>query len=460
MNKKNISVLFLIVLLFSLCNTSVCFALWFEKDKTAPKDFSYRYDYINIDWWENFNDPILKSYIVKAVENNEDLKVATLKTEEYRQFIKMAFGTEFPEFSVGSNYTGFKIPFSRDRALNISDNGYVLPFSVKYELDLLGKNYDKIKSSKKQFEASKFQEKAAYIAICSYVATVYLNITKNDKLIVNQSELVSIKREQLKRTQMLHSQGLVSAMEVNIYEESYKSSKNDLDNLIKSRDQMLNELAVLIGESPDSSKCLKRTSIDKIQFLGMIPICIPSDVIFARPDVLTSEAQLQAAKIDVKVARKELLPTFNIQGQLGFNTFTSDKFFSWNGAFAYLSAGLTQTLFAGGRKITNLRLKKNTYDQLFENYRQSTLKAVQEVNDSLCAIKYDSNVDKTNIEKLKLEENNFAHSNRKYQNGVISCPDLLNEKEKLIQIRMQQVDSKTTRLVNYLGLYKAAGGQV
>ena len=458
MNIKNIFVLFLVILV--LCDTPICLAFWFKNDKSAPTDFSYKFDYINIDWWENFNDPILKSYIVRALENNQDLKVATLKTEEYRQFVKTTFGQELPEISMGSNYTAFKIPFSRDRPLNISDMGYVLPFTVKYEADLLRKNHDKTKSAKKQHEASKFQEKATYISICSYVATVYLNIVKNDKLIALQSELVAIKNEQLRRMLFRHSQGLASAMQVNNYAENYKTSQNDLDNLIKSRDTMLNQLAVLVGESPECSQNLKRTPLDGIQFLSIMPNCIPSDVIFARPDVLAVEAQLKAAQIDIKVARKELLPTFNINGNLGFNTFTTDPFFSWSGAFALLTAGLTQTLFAGGRRISNLRMKKNLYDQMFENYKQSTLKGIQEVNDSFYAIKFDSDVDKTNIEKLELEENNFARSSKKYQNGVISCPDLLNEKEKLISAKIQQVDSKTKRLVDYLGLYKAAGGQV
>lgn len=458
MNIKNIFILFLVILVFF--DASICLAFWFDNDKSAPTDFSYRLDYINIDWWENFNDPILKSYIIRALENNQDLKVATLKTEEYRQFVKMTFGQELPELSVGSNFTAIKIPFSNDRPLNISDSGYVLPFTVKYEADLLRKNHDKTKSAIKQHEASKFQEKTAYISICSYVATVYLNIVKNDKLIALQSELVSIKKEQLRRMLFKHSQGLASQMQVNIYAENYKSSINDLDNLIKSRDIMLNELAVLIGESPECSQKLGRTSLDKIQFLGMVPNCIPSDVIFSRPDILTAEAQLQAAQIDVRVARKELLPTFNVNGTLGFNTFTTDPFFSWSGAFAFLSAGLTQTLFAGGRRIANLRIKKNSYEQMFEEYKQTSLKAVQEVNDSLYSIKFDSAIDKNNIDKVKLEEDNFAHSNKKYKNGVISYPDLLNEKEKLIYVKNQQAQSKTTRLVNYLGLYKASGGQV
>jgi len=346
------------------------------------------------------------------------------------------------------------------RPFNISDNGYVLPFTVNYEADLLRKNHDKTASAKKQYDAIKFQEKSAYISICSSVATVYFNIIKNDRLIELQSNLAGIKNEQLRRMKFRHSQGLAAQQEVNTYEENYKSAKNDLDSFVKSRALMLHELAVLVENSPQNPSELARTSFDELDFYAQIPDYIPSEVIFARPDVLSAEAQLQSAKIDVAVARKELLPEFKIYGQLGFNTFTSNPFFSWKGAFAFLLAGFSQSIFTGGRKVANLRMKKSIYDELFETYRQSTLKALQEVNDSLSEIKFDNCIDKENAQKVELECDNFCRTNKKYRNGVISCPEVLSEEEKLIFAQTQKVESKINLLINYLGLYKATGGQM
>lgn len=466
MNTKkifNMKKIFSISLIFGMifAQNQLCVgAFWFISPKTKINDMPRKLDYVNIAWWNNFTDPCLKKYIIKALENNEDLKVATLKTDEYMQFIKESFGKELPELATGSNYAGFKLPFSKDKPLNLSDSGYVLPFTVKYEADLLLKNHDKTKSAKKQYESQVWQEKAAYISIASYVATVYVNILKTDKLIELQCDYAAVKKEQLRRMELKHSRGVASSIDVNNYKDAYKVALNNLDSSKKSRDILLHQFCVLIGDTPNNANCIERGRLDDLNFCGVMPDCVPSDVIFARPDVESIEAQLQASKIDVRVARKELFPSFNVYGLLGFNTFTTDPFFSWSGALAYLTAGATQTLFAGGRKIANLRLKKNLYEQMFENYRQTNLKAVQEVNDGLRSVKIDTDVDNQNLNRQKIEENTFIRMSKKYDRGVISTPDLLSEQERLINIQTEKVNSKATRFVNYLSLYKAVGGKL
>ncbi len=457
--KKFLSISLIFIMM--LCQNQLFVeAFWFISSKEKVDDMPKKFEYVNIGWWNNFSDPYIKKYIMKSIENNEDLKVATLKTYEYMQFVKDAFGKELPELSVGSNYLGIKMPYSRDRALNISDNGYTLPFTVKYEADLLLKNHDKTKIAKKQYEAQVWQEKATYISVASYVATVYVNILKTDKLIELQSNYADIKKEQLQRVELKHRRGLASSIEVNNYKDAYKIALNNLDGYKKSRDILLHQFCVLIGDSPNNAGCIERGRFDDLHFCGVMPDCVPSDVIFARPDVEAVESQLQAAKIDIRVARKELFPTFNIYGVLGFNTLTTEPFFSWSGAFAYLTAGATQTLFAGGRKIANLRLKKNIYEQMFENYRQANLKAVQEVNDSLRSVKIDTDVDNQNLNRQKIEENTFIRMSKKYDRGVISMPDLLSEQERLIGVQIEKVNSKATRFANYLSLYKAVGGKL
>ena len=38
--------------------------------------------YTNIDWWKDINDEILLEYIIKAIQCNQDLKLANLKVGE------------------------------------------------------------------------------------------------------------------------------------------------------------------------------------------------------------------------------------------------------------------------------------------------------------------------------------------------------------------------------------------
>lgn len=414
-------------------------------------------NYVNINWWDNFSDPMLKCYIIKAIENNHDTKKASWQVEEYRQNVKVQFSKELPSISVGATYI---LNHFQDVLPSTGSNVFAVPFIASYEADIFLKNHDKTKSSKKNYQASKFQEQSIYISLASDVATTYINLIKFDKQIQIQENIVKIKKEQLQREQQKYKRGVTSVPKLNDYKKQYESAKSTLNETIRSRDKALNQLAVLIGESPENASCLKRGYWDEFSYNALIPKCIDSDVIFSRPDILASEANLEKAQIDVRVARKEFLPKININGVYAFSNLGSTGFGTWNSTLAALLAGATLDLFKGGYKIANLKVYKAKYEEMFESYKQTDLNALKEVNDSLIIIREDSKIDENTTENLAIQEDNYKRSQESYKRGTISYPNLLSEQEQLLNIKNNQINTKTSRIIDYITLYKAVGGKL
>lgn len=450
--KNKILVLFLTIIIgFGL----PCSAFWGNK-KLARINPKEKIEYVNINWWDNFSDPCIKYYIIKAIENNHETKEASWKVEEYKHFVKLQFSQELPSLSIGANYIGNHLP---DNVKGINSNIFAIPLIANYEADVFLKNHDKTKSSKKDYEASRFQEHSIYLSLASSVATTYINTIKFDKQIQLQKNLVDIKKEELKREEARYKRGVVSAQAVNEYKKAYESAKNALNEFVKSRDKSLNQLAVLIGESPENAKNLERNSWDKLEYKNSIPKEISSDVIFSRPDILAAEAKLQKANIDVKVARKEFLPRINITGLYAFSNI-GGNFGAWNGSVAAILAGLSQDLFTGGRKIANLKISKTRYEQMFEAYQQTDLNALKEVNDSLLILREDSNTYKNTNTNLLVQKDNYQRAAKSFQRGTISYTSLLEAQEQLLNVKLNQIDAKTTKLVDFITLYKAVGGKL
>lgn len=433
------------------------FAFKCKKESANVYNIQEKLDYVNICWWNNFSDPYLKNYVYQAIKNNHDLKQASWKVEEYRQNVKYTFSRELPSLSVGGNYVGAHFP---DSIKGVKSNIFALPFIASYEADVFLKNHDKTKSSKKSYEASKFDEKSIYISLATDVSTVYLNIMKFDKQINLQNQLVQVKAEKLKRDNQRFNRGVISAIQLNNSKKDFESAKNGLEELVKLRDKALNQLAVLIGESPENAAQLKRGTFDRFEYAAKIPSVVSSDVIFSRPDVLSAEAKLTKANIDVRVARKEFLPTISINGIYSLSNVGAASFGSWESTIAAIAAGATLDLFKGGMKFANLRIYKSKYQQMFENYKQVDLTAIKEVNDSLIFIKQDTTIDENTIKSLNIQKDNYNRSIERFKSGVISFPQLLTEKENVINIEKAQVDTKASRLVDYLTLYKAVGGKL
>lgn len=416
------------------------------------------FNYINYDWWYSFNDNNLQKYILKGLLNNNDLKILNLKVKEYKDFVKYTFGEELPTVTTSLQYTNVSdIPFNNSK---IKGEGLMLPLNVNYELDLFGKKRLKTKSAKKQLEIYNYQLQSSYISFVSNLSTLYFNIVRYNKIISLYDELISIKDKILRDEIITYNNGLNRKVNINQAEQDIRKIKTERINILKNRDALLTQFAVMLGETPTKAKEIKITDFNKINFTGKIGAPISSNIIFIRPDVLIAEQKLEKAKIDIKVARREFLPTFNISGSLIFNDMASGGFFSSANTIKSLMAGVSQPLFLGGKLRFNLKMKQTQYEGLLEEYKKTSLQAVKEVNDSLVNMIYGESISALNYKNLMLEVNNYNDYKMQYKNGLISYTDLLKAKQNLIISKINVVNSKIENYIDYISLYKATAGKI
>lgn len=424
-----------------------------KKSKKVSDD--YKYAYVNMDFWSQFNDEILNGYIDKAVKNNYDLKMASLNVKEYYENVKLQFSNELPKLTAGYSPNYVKMPGSSD-----ADWIFATPAIASYEADIFLKNRDKTKSVKKLYEASQFDERAAYISVASAVGTTYLNIVRLDKIVDLQQEIVELRKEIYDLMLKRNREGITSTADTIKANKALVAGETDLIEYQKQRDFLLHQLAVLIGESPANAEELTRTSYDKIVFSGNIPSEISSDVIVQRPDYLKAEKMVEKAGIDVKVAKKEFLPSFNIMGLALFNASNIGSSWTTKNMLASIGAAGMLPLFTGGSLIANLRLKKTEYERVLQNYYKTNLTAIQEVNDALVSVKKDTEKMERTRKQADLEKTDFMYNRDKFNQGVISKLDLIQFKENLLSIDKLVAQQNIECMVDYIGLYKAAGSKL
>ena len=448
--KKMLSTLLIVT--FTILNYSPVLAI----QNTKPNNLeTYKFDNINLDWWKSYNDKYLTGYIKKAVKNNTDMQIATLRVEEAKQNVKLQFANELPSAQIGLSPALTKMPSEHS-----TSGSFSIPIIVNYEADIFLKNHNKTQSMKKLHEVSKYSERAAYIAISSQIGSTYFNIIKLDKLIELQNQIIKDRKNIYELMKLRNSQGLTSTADLTRAEKAYVIAVADLSDLEKAREIFLRSLAVMIGDSPENINSYKRTSYEKLAELKTIPNEISSEIITQRPDYLISEATLQKAGLDVKIAKKEFLPSINIFGVYSFNIFSSASGMNWENALMALAGAAMLDLFRGGAKIANLKLRKNYYEQMVQNYTKTNLVAIQEVNDALCALKYDNDKYLKNLKSYNMQQKDYNYTQIKYNNGLISNLDLLQQEETLLSMNKMVVSAKTNCYINQIGLYKAVGGKI
>lgn len=421
------------------------------KEANKIKQAKNKVDYINMPWFEQFNDSNLNMYILKAVQNNKDAQMATIAVDEYYQSARAQLGGELPTVNAGF------APAYLDNLKEFDGWHFALPILVNYEADIFLKNRDKTRSANKLYEASILDEKSVYISVATVVANVYFNIVKLDEVIDIQEEIVTLRKEIYEMMQLSNKEGIVSTSDLVKAHKLYVSGQSELTDLKKHRSTLLNQLAVLIGESADKAETFERSKYAEISFSGVIPEEIESVKITKRPDFIKAEKMVEKSGIDVRVARKEFLPVINIGGLALFNANDLGSLLSTGNILWGLTGGAMMNLFSGGKKVANLKIKKSQYERVLKNYEKTNLVAIQEINDSLVAIKNDKKKFEDNTQILKLEIQDYRLAELKYENGVISKLDLNQMKENLLDVNKLLVNNNCEIWADYLSLYKAVG---
>ena len=414
---------------------------------------------INTDFFNRFNDEFLPLYIEKALTNNHSLQKANHSVERFRWEIKKAFSYELPELSAIPAYLGVHFP-KNDYNIFVKNNSFILPLKISFEPDFMLKNYDKIKKSKADYLAESAKKNNGYLTLLGDVTSGYVNILLYDYLIKKQKDLLENKSDIYKKEDLKLQFGINDKETLNGINSELEANKANYNDLIEKRNTALFGFCNLIGESAENYGEISRGSLEKFEYTDSIPEIISSDLIYLRPDMIEAENKLKSAKIDITIAKKEFFPKFDITGLLVFDTVGLGNFFSWESSFAFLLASATQDLFQGGRKIANLKIKKEKFNELLEEYKEQDLIAAKEINNALNLIKQDDLREKDYKNILELKKNNLNLSEKKLNKGVISELEYLYDKNDLTDSSQTLATNKAARLVDYVTLYKALGGNL
>lgn len=427
--------------------------------KTSVPQRATHIEYMNLAWWEKYNDEYLSNNLLKLYENNYDLKNAALKVKENEQAVKMQFSNELPQLGLsGQLYRDLRSSMQQFGDMQIpsfAQYNYYLPITASYEVDIWGTNRLRTKSMKQQLEIVKQAERATYIALTSDFAVDYFNLIKADEFLKIQNELIKNQEAIVSKIKDKYDIGLCSINELLAEQRILTTLREERNRHIKTRDILIDTLRVYLSDSTDK---VVRNNYDNITVLEDIPQEFSTEIITNRPDFKQEEANIKRIGFDVRIARREFLPKFTIFGQIGLNAYHLDTLF--NSASQMFSAGILPSLdlFSGGRKIALLKLKKFEYEEALNNYQKTILTGIKDVNSGIVEYKEALANHKESSERLKMQNKTYCLTEDKALIGSASDLDVLYAKELYLMVKKDDVSNKINSIISTIGLYKAVGG--
>lgn len=425
----------------------------------APKQYLYcgMVDTTSISkkWWEVFADTTLNGLISIALQSNYDLQSAASKIEEARANMRTVRSKFLPSFDLG-------------RSASISGNGsgsvtdeYILEPYASWEIPLFGSLKATTEGAKANVQYAIWQYRGVELSLAAEVATTYFTLLQYQRNLNTARESSRLRKQTAVLVDSLYVHGMATRLN---REQAYSllyTSDADIPLYERAIAQTKLSLNLLLGKAPEPIDYIIDDNILSTKDVNIeIPVGLPSDLLYRRPDIMSDYSALTAAAADAKLARIERFPTLTLTGDGGVVSGDITKLFAkgswvWN---AMLS--LTQPIYRFGALRSGEKAAVERYNQAVIAYRKDFLAALSEVEKALVAI----STYRVQLERYRALVNANSDINRLtkelYLNGLSAYLDVIDAERTLYNSQMEYSNLIASQYINYINLCKALGGGV
>ncbi len=426
-------------------------------------------------WWKQFGSQKLDALVDKALADSPTLPaaVAALRQAQEQTAAQRGFfyPTITPEFTpsrqqVAGNEGGNNDPGPQANGANLVEASprkpltytfYTAQVGLSYTPDVFGLNRRTVESLKAQADALRYQMEAAYITLASNVVAAAIqeaslqSQAKATQLYIDENQqLVNILREQQR-------QGLVMRLDVALQEASLAQAKSLLPPLQKQLDQTHDLIRALVGGMP-SDGVDDDFDLATLILPTDLPVSLPARLIDQRPDVRAAEEEVHSASAQVGVATADRLPQFTLTAAYGGAASQVSQLFSPGGPFWSVIGDVTATAFDGGTLRHRQRAAEQALIQAQAQYRSTLITAVQNVADTLHAIKSDADALQAAGEAETAAKAALDVTKTQRDLGYVNEQTLLQAEGAYQLAVVTRVQAQTNRFGDAATLFQALGG--
>jgi multidrug efflux system outer membrane protein len=417
--------------------------------------------FADIGWWDAYSDSQLKDYIVEALTNSWDIKIAAARVLQAEAAARITRSQFFPTVNAGGDLytsrTSERGPIPIPAGINPQRNyGDVFVSMPAYEVDLWGRIRRANEASRAQLLATVEAERTVRQTLVSSVATAYLQLLELDQeLVIAQNSYVA-RTNSLGLTKSRQEGGVAAMQDVYQAQILVSTAEAAIASTHRRIEQQENLLSILLGRNPGHIQ--RGATLASEELRSDVPAGLPSSLLERRPDVRIAEEQLVSANANIGQAKAAFFPQLTLTGFYGYQSVSLSDLFTGPARAWQFGPSLTMPLFTGGRLTGQLRLAKAQFDESVASYQQTVQGAFRDVSDALIA--YQRN------QEYWARQNELTQANRdatelagvRYQGGVTSYLEVLYNEQQLFDAELTLAQARLSELLSVVQLYRALGG--
>lgn len=401
----------------------------------------------NLPWRQLFTDPQLQTIIEHALANNTDLLNAALNVDIAEAQLKAAKLAFLPQFAFTPQGT-----ITRFNETTIKS--YSIPVTASWNVPLFGGLTAAKRSAQMALIQNKDYQIGVQTALIAHVANLYYTLLMLDRQleIVNDMEQLTKETWEIMKVQHESVRGVrstaVQSAESNYY--SILVRKADLNRQIRESE---NALSLLMAEP---AQAIARGKIDAQNLPSQFATGVAIDLLRNRADIHANEMALAKCFYGIETARSKFYPNITISGTGGFSNnqgMVNPAKWLWSAV-----GSLTQPIFKNGQLIAGLRVAKDQYQQAYNTWQNSILKAGNEVSNAL--VQYNTSAEKSAIEEKQIAvlKQNVEDTRALMASAGSTYLEVITAQSSLLNAEISKVSDDFSKMQAVVNLYQALGG--
>lgn len=413
---------------------------------------------MDLGWRTMFGDPRLQALIDLALQNNRDLRLATLNVEAVQAQYRIQRAEQLPSVGATGNHVRQRVAAVGDTVPAIQKQTALSVGLSSFELDLWGRVRSMSDAAFARYLASEEGRRAAQISLVAAVADAYFA----ERLAQEQSELTAQTlanwTEYRDMALRLKSAGQNNGLDIAQAESQVARARADIEARSREAQRARNALVQLVGTDLAESSLPVPLSLQHQPIMTRLPAGVPSDLLVRRPDIRQAERQLEAANADIGAARAAFFPTISLTASTGYASASMGGLFKSDNRTWSFAPQITIPLFNGGRLRAELRLSELRKSAAVAEYERAIQIAFREVSDGLAGSATYGRQIEAQAQVVAQETRRLDLSNQRYRAGVDGRLEWLDAQRQLYTAQQGMLDLRRQEISNAVALYKSLGG--
>lgn len=415
-------------------------------------------------WGEFFAAAELRTLIETALKNNQELNMRLQEIIIARNEVSARQGEYLPKVNAGAGVGVEKVgkhtsQGASDEARGLPDNlgNFQFGLTGSWEVDVWKKLRNAAKAASFRYLATIEAKNFVTTQIVAEIARSYYELIALDNQIDILNRNIDVQANALEVVKLEKQAARVTELAVQRFEAELLKNRSRLYDVEQEKVQTENRINFLVGRYPQPIP--RNAEVFKDRLPGEIQSGLPSQLLENRPDVRQAELELEASKLDVKVAKAAFYPSLSIDAQVGYRAFNAEHLITTPESLVYGVAGnLTAPLLNRSAITAQYRSANAKQIQAVYNYEKTLLQAFTDVANQLSMI---GNLQKSfDLQSHQVDALAKAVdvSGVLFQSARADYMEVLLTRRDSLEAQLELIETKKRQFQAMVNIYQALGG--